>query len=207
MAEGGGVSRQTELGWRGSPPSLGRAAVDAVLACNAVTLCCGPHTFDFVKTRTPLRDVELRLSHRKDCACEGDVHVRGHRDRDARSIERLIPAVTNDLDDATRVGLEEQRLSTVGRALFAHVARLIVDAESEPRGKRTLRFTTVTGKYSRRSEVHRRGRVCAIPGCGTLLSTYNPSSSCALHYAGSPLPKSGEDVSASRRRETSAEGT
>lgn len=28
------------------------------------------------------------------------------------------------------------------------------------------------------------GRVCATPGCGTVLSSYNPSALCSLHSAG-----------------------
>ena len=29
--------------------------------------------------------------------------------------------------------------------------------------------------------MYREGRVCAEPGCGTVLSVYNPSSRCAVH--------------------------
>jgi len=169
------------------PRSLGPDAVDAALACDVATVSYGPHTFEFTKARTVLDDVRLRLNHRADCACERNAHVDGHRDPDGRMIERLIPAVTGDLDDATRAGVEAERLSTVGRALFVHVAHLIVLAEDDERERHTLRFAAMRGKYSRRTNVYRRGRICAAPGCGTLLSTYNPSLSCALHDAGSPL--------------------
>jgi hypothetical protein len=32
-----------------------------------------------------------------------------------------------------------------------------------------------------RARTYGSGRVCAIPGCGTVLSAYNPSEVCALH--------------------------
>ena len=32
-----------------------------------------------------------------------------------------------------------------------------------------------------RARTYGAGRVCAVPGCGTLLSAYNPSDVCALH--------------------------
>jgi len=32
-----------------------------------------------------------------------------------------------------------------------------------------------------RARTYGSGRVCAVPGCGTLLSAYNPSEVCALH--------------------------
>jgi hypothetical protein len=35
-----------------------------------------------------------------------------------------------------------------------------------------------------RTKTYGHGRVCAVSGCGTLLSTYNPSSVCALHGGG-----------------------
>ena len=31
------------------------------------------------------------------------------------------------------------------------------------------------------SRTHARGRVCAAPGCATVLSVYNPDALCALH--------------------------
>lgn len=162
----------------------GSDAVAAALAREAATLSCGPHRFDFAKTHTLLGDVQLRLRHRADCACECDARLRRRNVLEVRTIERLIPAVTGDIDEATRSRLEEARLSTFGRALFAHVAYLISVAEAEPCGRRALRFSAVLSTSSRRPEVHRRGRVCAARGCRTLLSAYNPSLSCALHLAG-----------------------
>lgn len=32
-----------------------------------------------------------------------------------------------------------------------------------------------------RTRTHARGRVCAAPGCATVLSVYNPDARCALH--------------------------
>jgi len=32
-----------------------------------------------------------------------------------------------------------------------------------------------------RARTYGSGRVCAVPGCGTVLSAYNPSDVCALH--------------------------
>jgi hypothetical protein len=32
-----------------------------------------------------------------------------------------------------------------------------------------------------RARTYGSGRVCAVPGCGTVLSAYNPSEVCALH--------------------------
>lgn len=32
-----------------------------------------------------------------------------------------------------------------------------------------------------RARTYGTGRVCAVPGCGTVLSAYNPSDVCALH--------------------------
>ena len=157
------------------------AAVDAALACNAVTLRCGLHTLDFEKRSTALHDVELRLSHRKDCACEGGKDSPGETAGQARSIVRLIPAVPRLLDDVMRARIEKERLLAAGRALFAHVARLIVNAENQPRGRRGLRLTALTGTCGRRIEVHGRGRICESSGCGTVLSVYNPSRFCALH--------------------------
>src|SRR5512141_1594997 len=37
------------------------------------------------------------------------------------------------------------------------------------------------GRRSDRVRMYREGRVCAEPGCGTVLSVYNPSSRCAVH--------------------------
>ena len=96
------------------PWIVGPAAVDAALDCDAVTLRCGPHTLHFEKRSTALRDVELRLSHGEDCACDGGRGVPGHQAGEARSIERLVPAVTHILDDATRAGIEKARLHAVG---------------------------------------------------------------------------------------------
>jgi len=31
------------------------------------------------------------------------------------------------------------------------------------------------------SRTYRRGRICATPDCGTLLSRYNPTHRCSLH--------------------------
>jgi hypothetical protein len=169
------------VGRRRSPWIGGPAAVDAALACTAVTLRCGRHTLDFEKRSTALHDVELRLSHRKDCACEGGKDASRQTAGEARSVVRLVPAVPRLLDDATRAGIEEERLLVAGRALFAHVARLVVNAENQPNGRRGLRLTPLTGTCSRRAEVHGRGRVCEGWGCGTVLSVYNPSCFCALH--------------------------
>ncbi len=33
------------------------------------------------------------------------------------------------------------------------------------------------------SRTHARGRVCAAPGCATVLSVYNPDALCALHHS------------------------
>jgi hypothetical protein len=47
-----------------------------------------------------------------------------------------------------------------------------------------------TGKISDRIPAYGRGRVCEAPGCGTLLSTYNPAHYCSLHAAiGVPRPR------------------
>jgi hypothetical protein len=169
------------IGRRKGPWIVGPTAVDAALARNAVTLHCGRHTLDFEKRSTALHDVELRLTHRKDCACEGGKGAPGQTTGEARSIVRLVPAVPRLLDDALRAGIEKERLLAAGRALFAHVARLIVNAENQPRGRRGLRLTAMTGTHSRRAEVHGRGRICERSGCGTVLSVYNPSCYCALH--------------------------
>ena len=40
-----------------------------------------------------------------------------------------------------------------------------------------------TGKVSDRIPTYGRGRVCEAPGCGTLLSSYNPALRCSLHAA------------------------
>lgn len=160
---------------------LGPSAIDAALARDAATLSCGPHTFDFAKAHTALDDVQLRLSHRRDCAC--DARTSGLRRVRAGSVERLVPAVTGDLDDATRAHIEADRLSVAGRALFSHVAHLVALAEDKPPGKRTLRFLPVSGGPCRKQETFARGRICTARGCGTVLSVYNPSRSCELHGA------------------------
>lgn len=38
-----------------------------------------------------------------------------------------------------------------------------------------------TGKVSDRLQTYGRGRVCEAPGCGALLSTYNPARYCSVH--------------------------
>ena len=38
-----------------------------------------------------------------------------------------------------------------------------------------------SGPRSDRVRIYGEGRVCAEPGCTTLLSVYNPSSRCAVH--------------------------
>lgn len=167
--------------WRASPRIVGPAAVDAALACTAVTLRCGRHTLDFEKKSTVLHDVELRLSHSDDCACEDGKDAPGQAAGEARSIVRLVPAVSRLLDDAIRADIEKERLLAVGRALFAHVAHLIVNAENQPHGRCGLRLSALTGASSRRAEVQGRGRICARSGCGTVLSVYNASCYCALH--------------------------
>jgi hypothetical protein len=46
-----------------------------------------------------------------------------------------------------------------------------------------------TGKVSDRLQTYGRGRVCEAPGCGALLSTYNPARFCSVHATvGAPLP-------------------
>ena len=40
---------------------------------------------------------------------------------------------------------------------------------------------TVSGRKSDRVRTYSEGRVCAEPGCTTVLSVYNPSPRCALH--------------------------
>jgi hypothetical protein len=43
-------------------------------------------------------------------------------------------------------------------------------------------FTSpATGRPSQRVPAFGRGRICAMPGCNTVLSTYNPELSCSLH--------------------------
>ena len=176
------MSPHTVLGWRlADRQDLRPGAVDAALACEAATLSFGPHTFDFAKSRTAFDDVQLRLSHRRDCACKDHVHAGGLRRVGVRSVERLVPAVTGDLDDETRASIEAERLSAIGRALFAHVSHVIVQAENAPPGKRALRLLPVSRRGSRSRQTFARGRICATPGCGTVLSTYNPSRTCELH--------------------------
>jgi len=40
----------------------------------------------------------------------------------------------------------------------------------------------------RRSRTYRSGRICAEPGCTTILSIYNPGERCAEHEAGQIAP-------------------
>jgi hypothetical protein len=40
---------------------------------------------------------------------------------------------------------------------------------------------SVSGRRGDRVRTYSEGRVCAEPGCATVLSVYNPSSRCALH--------------------------
>jgi hypothetical protein len=54
-------------------------------------------------------------------------------------------------------------------------------------------LSPATGKISDRIAAYGRGRVCAAPGCSTLLSAYNPGPCCSVHDAFSPS-------SAGRRR-------
>jgi hypothetical protein len=49
-------------------------------------------------------------------------------------------------------------------------------------------LSPVTGKISDRIAAYGRGRVCAAPGCSTLLSDYNPGPCCSLHDAFCPSP-------------------
>jgi hypothetical protein len=160
---------------------VGLAPVEAALICEAARLDCGPHAFDFTKTHAARDDVQLRLSHRADCGCERRIHGEPPRDLRRRVVEKLIPAVTGDLDPTTRTSIEEERLSAGGRALFAQVAHLVALAESAPQGKRGLRFFHANSPYERRTKVYPPGRTCSSPGCGTLLSTFNPSGYCAVH--------------------------
>ena len=44
-------------------------------------------------------------------------------------------------------------------------------------------LSTGTGKISDRIPAYGRGRVCEEPGCGTLLSNYNPAHFCSVHDA------------------------
>jgi hypothetical protein len=53
------------------------------------------------------------------------------------------------------------------------------------------------GRRSDRVRNYRMGRVCSEPGCGTVLSIYNPSSRCAVHQRRA-------DVIALRRLESEA---
>lgn len=43
-------------------------------------------------------------------------------------------------------------------------------------------------RRSERPKVSAAGRVCAVPGCGTVLSRYNPDSTC-LHHQKGPSPR------------------
>jgi hypothetical protein len=184
------MTPRSVLGWRLlSPRGVWLDPVGSALARDAAVLGCGPHAFDFTKTRAVLNDVQLRLSHRADCACERSTRFRLPRGLETSAVERLIPAVTGDLEPAIRASIEEERLSAGGRALFAHVAHLIALAESEPRGKRSLRFPLASSVAKRRIQVYPRGRSCSSPGCGTLLSTFNPSRSCSLHQRAKLEPR------------------
>ena len=40
-----------------------------------------------------------------------------------------------------------------------------------------------TGKVSELIPTYGRGRICEAPGCGTVLSDYNPGPCCSLHDA------------------------
>ena len=44
------------------------------------------------------------------------------------------------------------------------------------------------GTQDEQGGVGRQGRVCAAPGCGTVLSVYNPSRYCSLHEPEGVLP-------------------
>ena len=47
-----------------------------------------------------------------------------------------------------------------------------------------------TGRPSDRIPAYGSGRVCEAPGCGTVLSNYNPAPYCSLHVAlGKPRPR------------------
>ena len=43
------------------------------------------------------------------------------------------------------------------------------------------------GKIRDKIPAYGRGRICEAPGCGTLLSTYNPALYCSLHESGGML--------------------
>jgi hypothetical protein len=49
------------------------------------------------------------------------------------------------------------------------------------------------GKSGSRVSAYGGGRVCAAPGCTTVLSTYNPGHCCALHDGTCPAPASASD--------------
>jgi hypothetical protein len=42
-------------------------------------------------------------------------------------------------------------------------------------------LTAVTGKTKDRIAAYGRGRICAAPGCSTVLSAYNPGPCCSVH--------------------------
>ena len=56
----------------------------------------------------------------------------------------------------------------------------------EFRSSRTLRGRSLhsVADDMLRTKTYGAGRVCAVEGCGTRLSAYNPSSVCALHGSG-----------------------
>jgi len=65
-----------------------------------------------------------------------------------------------------------------GSAIRSHLGDLLRKGEVE---RRCDEMTTGKPVYWRRAA--RIGRVCAEPGCGTILSRYNPDDYCALHAA------------------------
>ena len=58
-------------------------------------------------------------------------------------------------------------------------------------GRRPLPGTASVRTYA-------RGRVCRAAGCGTVLSSYNPSSFCALHECAIPRPRRARRPAAER---------
>lgn len=64
-------------------------------------------------------------------------------------------------------------------------------------GDRKILGDKLTGAGQRK--VHRRGRICAEPGCGVFLSIYNGTDCCSLHHVG---PGPGD--SALKRRRSKA---
>lgn len=49
-------------------------------------------------------------------------------------------------------------------------------------------LSPLSGKMSDRVAAYGRGRVCASPGCTTLLSIYNPGPCCSVHHAVCVVP-------------------